>query len=503
MAVAVPAGIQVFAWIATLWRGELQRAAPTWFILGFFGIFVLGGLTGVMVATLPYDWQVHDTHFVVAHLHYVLLGGLVFPMLAAIYYWAPMVSGRPLSERMARWSCALMFIGVNVTFFPMHIAGLAGMPRRVWTYLPGLGLETVNLVSSIGAALLALGFLIAFIDIVLHLRPAAKVDTNPWRASTLEWLPMDSYAARSIPRVESRDPLWKNPALRQEVDRGQHYLPGVVTGGRETIVTSAIDARPEYLLRLPGPSWLPLVAGAGTAAFFFLLTVKLHFAAAVAAFVALASLLKWLWAGEPAPGDRLHDIGDGIRLPDSVTGPRSHAWWAVGILILVNGTVFSSLVFSYFSLAIDAPLGWPPPGAGVPGEGESGLALALWIASSAAVVVAGRALNKARRAFFTAAVLAGLALLVVATSLTCAAVTDSGARPDEHAFGAIMHATVAWQALHAALLTVMSIYALARAWTGRLGPRRSGSFDHTRLLWYYTTLQGVVMLLLFQFPRIS
>jgi cytochrome c oxidase subunit I+III len=503
MAVAIPAGVQVFAWIATLWRGTLQHTAPTWFILGFFAIFVLGGLTGVMVAAVPYDWQVHDTHFVVAHLHYVLLGGLVFPIFAAIYYWAPMVSGRPLSARMARWSCALLFVGVNVTFFPMHIAGLAGMPRRVWTYLPGLGLETVNLVSSIGAAVLALGFLVAFIDILLHLRPAAKVDTNPWRASSLEWLPMDSYAARSIPRIVSRDPLWVNPALRQEVDRGQHYLPGVLTGGRETIVTSAIGARPEYLLRLPGPSWLPLIAGAGTAAFFFLLTLKLHLAAAVAAVVTLTSLLKWLWAGEPTPGPRPHDIGDGIRLPDWATGPRSHAWWAVCIVVLVNGSVFASLVFAYVALATDAPLGWPPAGVDVPDGVRSAFASLFWIASSAAIGATRRALDAARPGLFTATVLAALGLLSAGTWFAYTAVAGSGARPDTHAFGAIMHALLAWQALHAALLAVMGVYALTRAWTGRLGPGRSGSLDHTCLLWHYTVLQGLAMMLLFQLPLIG
>jgi cytochrome c oxidase subunit I+III len=224
MVVAIPAAIQVFAWIATLWRGDVQRAAPTWFILGFFGVFVLGGLTGVMVAVVPYDWQVHDTHFVVAHLHYVLIGGLVFPMLAAIYYWAPMVSGARLSERMARWSCALTFLGVHLTFFPMHIAGLLGMPRRVWTYSSGIGLDGVNLLSSIGAAVLALGLLIAFLDVLLHLRPAGRVDTNPWRASTLEWLPLDAQHS------EDREP---RAALGQPGpgSRGRQR-PALSAGGR-------------------------------------------------------------------------------------------------------------------------------------------------------------------------------------------------------------------------------------------------------------------------------
>ena len=145
MAVAIPAGLQVFSWIATLWSGNVQRATPTYFLLGFFGVFVLGGLTGVMLAVVPYDWQAHDTYFVVAHLHYVLIGGMVFPVFAAIYYWAPLISGQRLSERMGTWACAIMFIGVNLAFFPMHISGLLGMPRRVWTYAEGLRARTSSI----------------------------------------------------------------------------------------------------------------------------------------------------------------------------------------------------------------------------------------------------------------------------------------------------------------------------------------------------------------------
>src|SRR5687767_13409798 len=139
MAVAIPTGIQVFAWIGTIASGKLQWTTPTYFILGFLFIFVLGGLTGVMVAMMPFDWQAHDTYFIVAHLHYVLIGGMVFPLFAAFYYWTPAMSSRPLSERAGKWAFWLMFIGVNITFFTMHITGLMGMPRRNYTYLTMMG----------------------------------------------------------------------------------------------------------------------------------------------------------------------------------------------------------------------------------------------------------------------------------------------------------------------------------------------------------------------------
>ncbi|MBX6393595.1 MAG: cbb3-type cytochrome c oxidase subunit I, partial [Burkholderiales bacterium] len=145
MAVAVPSGIQVFAWIATFAAGKARLCTPTLFLLGFLFIFVLGGLTGVMVALVPFDWQAHDSYFVVAHLHYVLIGGMVFPLFAAMYYWIPTVSKRTLSEKLGRWVFALMFIGFNLAFFPMHITGMAGMPRRVYTYAESLGWGPLNL----------------------------------------------------------------------------------------------------------------------------------------------------------------------------------------------------------------------------------------------------------------------------------------------------------------------------------------------------------------------
>ena len=275
LAVVIPSAIQVFAWLATIRRGRVRLATPMLFVLGFFVVFTIGGLTGVMLAVLPFDWQAHDTHFVVAHLHYVVIGGMMFPLFAGFYYWAPTVGGRPLSDRLGRWVCGLLFAGVNVTFLPMHLTGLLGMPRRVYTYPAGLGWEGLNLVSSLAAVLIAAAVALFLVDVARHLRLTDKVDVNPWNAATLEWLPLGNYGARSTPLVESREPLWDRPSLREEVDRGEHYLPGTVTGRRETIVTSPIAARPQYVAILPGPGWPPVLAAVGTAAFFLLLTVKL------------------------------------------------------------------------------------------------------------------------------------------------------------------------------------------------------------------------------------
>ena len=154
MAIAVPAGVQIFCWLATLWDGRPSFATPLLFVIGFIVTFVIGGLTGVMVASVPFDTQVHDTYFVVAHFHYVLIGGAVFPLLGAIYYWFPKITGRMMSERLGRWAFWLIFVGFNLTFFPMHILGLQGMPRRIYTYQPDLPWHGLNLFVSVSAVIL-------------------------------------------------------------------------------------------------------------------------------------------------------------------------------------------------------------------------------------------------------------------------------------------------------------------------------------------------------------
>jgi cytochrome c oxidase subunit 1 len=209
--IAVPTGIKMFNWIATIYGGKLWLASPMLFALGFLAMFLIGGLTGIMLAAVPIDWQVTDSYFVVGHFHYVLFGGSLFAIMAAYYYWFPKVTGRMMSERLARWHFWLMLVGFNLTFFPMHIAGLLGMPRRIYTYSADRGWTIWNQLSTIGAAVLAASFAIFFWNFFISLRRGAVAGDDPWDAWTLEWAttsPPAPYNFEQIPHVRSRRPLW-------------------------------------------------------------------------------------------------------------------------------------------------------------------------------------------------------------------------------------------------------------------------------------------------------
>lgn len=495
MAVAIPTAIQVFAWIATLWRGKVRRCTPTYFLLGFMFIFVLGGLTGVMVAVLPFDWQVHDTYFIVAHFHYVLIGGMVFPMFAGLYYWMPLLNGNTLSERCGKWVFWLMFGGFNLAFFPMHISGLLGMPRRVYTYGAEMGWGLWNMLSSIGSLILAIGVALFCIDAIRTCRKPSRKISNPWHASTMEWLASDDYSSRSIPDVKSREPLWDQPNLSQEVTAGRHWLPGSVTGRRETLITSPVSATPTHVQILPNDSWLPLMAAAGTAGFFLLLTVKLTVIAWLCGFVAIISVIKWLWQVDVKPKAAEVKVANEVWLPVGAVGSASHSWWATIIMLVVDLTIFASFLFAYIHVSMLLPVSCPPPNANLPN--------AMWPLVSCGLLLAGSLVFEVMRrgtrhqqlqsqSGLRIAVIIAIALLIGAYAIDFIGHQRAGLDPTAQAWSATVSVMLAYQGFHVVVLILAAGYLLARSWAGRLTSSNRSALDNIGLMWHGTTLQGLI-----------
>ena len=217
--IGVPTGVKVFNWISTLWRGSIVATASLYFAVGFIAIFIMGGITGIFLATFPVDWQLNDTYFVVAHFHYVLMGGAVFSIFSGLYYWVPKMTGRLLNERLGKLSFWIMFIGFNMTFFVQHALGLSGMPRRIFAYGPDLGWSTYNLISSIGSFILGAGILLTVINIAINYKRGPLAGADPWKGNTLEWFttsppPPNNFDV--IPRVRSVEPMRD---IRRQIER--------------------------------------------------------------------------------------------------------------------------------------------------------------------------------------------------------------------------------------------------------------------------------------------
>ncbi len=362
MLIAIPTAVQIFAWLATLWQGERSSGSiPMLWIFGFLVIFMLGGLTGVMLALVPFNWQVHDTHFVVAHMHYVLVGGMLFPLMAGLYYWLPHFSGRLGPQRLGRWGFWLTFIGFNGTFFHMHLTGLLGMPRRLFTYSADSGWAALNLFSSVSGFVMAAGIAAVLLDLLLHARYGKPAPQNPWQADTLEWAtttPPALYNFVSLPRRVSANPLWSEPHLAETLAAGEGWLSEPEARNRETISCSLLEGELQSRVVLPTNSWLPMMLAGVLALLCISLLVRAYPLAIFAAVVAGGLTFYWSWRNGPrrqGPGPERE-----LRAHwDTLAGP---GLWGMQASLVADASLFFSWLFSWGYLWFLAPE-WSLPAA--------------------------------------------------------------------------------------------------------------------------------------------
>ncbi|MBJ3785013.1 cbb3-type cytochrome c oxidase subunit I [Devosia sediminis] len=493
-AVAIPTGIQIFAFIATVMLGTVVRSVPMLFCLGALAIFIIGGLTGVMVAVAPFDFQVHDSYFIVAHLHYTLIGGMLFPVMAGVYYYYPLVMGKQLSRKLGIWAFWLMMIGFNTAFLPMHLTGMLGMPRRVYTYGAERGWTELNMISSVGAFIFAAGFLLLVWDCVRPKKDQPQVKRNVWNAGTLEWAARfgDSWGMRSIPRINSRYPLWDDKDLLRKIDEGEGLLADAKEGRRETLVTSVLDAQPIQVLRVGGPGWLPMIAAIGLGMVFIFMTFKWWLLTALGGVVFLVAVLRWLWTGTAEiPEKQTKDIGGGERLPLYVSGYKSTGWWAMFITMTGDLTAFLALLFGYFFFWTIHP-NFPPEGVDGPGwfwPMVAGLLVLLtWGLTLGARIINGKGQSGMAQLLLGASLVA-----TIASGFALAAGPwTTGLDPTTNSYPAIVWCLVLWVLGHLIAGFIMQAYGLARLVYRKATPTHDADLWNIALYWHFTAFSGVL-----------
>jgi cytochrome c oxidase subunit I+III len=541
MAVAIPSAIQVFGWITTLWAGKPVWRTPLLFAVGGLLIFIVGGVTGVMVAAIPFDWQVHDTYFVVAHLHYVLIGGVLFPIFAGLYYWVPKFSGRLLGERLGRWNFGLMFVGFNVAFFPMHISGLEGMPRRVYTYPAGLGLETYNLLSTVGAMLFATGVLLFVVNLARSLRHGREAGNDPWGGDTLEWSessPPENAQFARIPVVRSRHPMWDQVTLRPiegddpDVVRAARQLDHAPARWRGALVVGVLDGRPLAMAHLPRRSWWPFVMSVGFTVLFVSALLEIAWVAYAGLAITATAIVGWFWplrtedvaiaelyaprhegpgggsptvpADAPAPLDADDDDllpPTSVRLPLAIGDRSANGYWGTCVLLAILGTALVTLVASYIYLGtgpspFDAQRAPASPWA----WGALGIAVLAGVVTRWLTWTIDTRTGSARRW----PLLATLVLHAALTAIALVLWRESGLDAAHDGIASGVLGLIGFAGLLALGVVGMLIAALLWAWRRPHDPRGRGVALNTSLVSYAAALSWLVAVgAVYGWPRIA
>ncbi|EKS9797953.1 MULTISPECIES: cytochrome c oxidase subunit I [Burkholderia] len=520
MLISIPSAVAVFAWIATIWTGRPVFRTPFLYFAGFVLMFVIGGVSGVMTAAVPLDWQLTDTYFVVAHLHYVLLGINVFPVLGGITYWFPKFTGRMMNERFGRWTFWVVLTGFNVGFFPMHVSGLLGMPRRIYTYPPGMGWDTSNLLTTIGSFIFGIGIVMFVVNALVSARRGARAGANPWRAAGLEWSvasPAPVYNFAVLPLVASRHPLWET---RDDARRTSVRVGYRLADGREALAVTPLAATPDAILKMPDDTCLPFVlALLATAVFAAMLVRSPALVGAAVAGCAIATA-AWLWPrrtlwqrdepprrepapappaavsrpDEPLPAPVPHDAPAACLapLPVGSCGERAGGWWGVITLVVTEAGLFGYLLFAYFYLQSQSAASWPPEG--MPKIGLAAVNTVVLLSSSGFVWLAERAVRAGRRPRAVAALAVALALGTAFAFVQLHEWRDHPYGPTAHLYGSLYFTITGFHLAH--VVAGLAILALLAGWTaaGFFGRERRVALTVGALYWHFV---DVVWLFIF------
>ena len=317
MAIAVPTGVKIFNWLATMWGGSISLKAPLWFAVGFIFMFIIGGLSGVTHASPASDAQQQDTYYIVAHLHYVLFGGSLFALFAGIYYWFPKMTGRMLNDGLGKLQCLLMFLGMNLTFGPMHNLGLDGMPRRIYTYAERQGWDDLNLIATAGSFIIGVGILVFIWNFFHSLRNGEQATNDPWDGRTLEWSissPPPLYNFAKIPQVEGRDPYWEEKQNAIAAGQPSGTVAASDTPAHRSDAEDLEDAKRRGI-HMPGLSYWPVVVPLGLLIGAYGLMYTVYPLAVVGLVIALWGVYSW--AFEPAAEHDDHHEPDSHHLSTS------------------------------------------------------------------------------------------------------------------------------------------------------------------------------------------
>ncbi len=480
MLVAVPTGVKIFNWLATIWRGKLTFNTAMMMTLGFIFLFTIGGITGVALAVVPFDWQMQDSYWVVAHFHNVLIGGSIFIVMAGIFYWFPKMSGRFLNERLGKWLFWLWFVGFNVTYMPQYVLGLLGMPRRIYTYQAGLGWEVWNMISSIGSLMLAAGFLLFVYNIVISLRGPKTAGANPWDGYTLEWATASPPAEHNFDvelptEFKSERPLygWKKLGL----------WPG-----------KDIKKLEPSQIHLPNASLWPFVASLGLTVFLAGLVLK---GPLLWAGLAIALYAVVTWAMEPAFESDEIELEVAHHNRSKINNGMLGTYWFLGS----EASLFLILFSGYFYLLLTGRMVFPEE---MPSIQLALLNTLFLVSSSFTAHFAHHGLAHNRRKTFLGLLGATLGLATVFLAVTgiewrALLINED---PAQNLYLSAFFTITGLHALHVIVGVIMFLIAFVRGLRGHFTPKLHNGVEVPVAYWHLVDVVWIfVLLIVYVAPR--